>query len=249
MTSVSQILRQTRENKGILLDEVARRTYIKLPYLTALEEGRMDELPALVFVHGYIRQYAKLLGLNATELVHLFQQEVHHEAPSLVLAPARMMADNEADSRGQDGAASGRGYSNGSGYSAAPQPDGDELASEIISRVELSTERRVPAAARESLERTLPVTDEPAEEPASSSSSENVKQAQQQAQRIIDQAHQEAAMLRREAERYAHQVLAELEAEIGRALAIVRNGRQFIQQRRKTSGASSSPSFDVRSRT
>ncbi len=248
MTSVSQILRQTRENKGILLDEVARRTYIKLPYLRALEEGHLDELPAMVFVHGYIRQYAKLLGLNATELVHLFQQEVHHEAPPLVLAPARMMADNEADSSGQAGAANGRGYSNGTGFPAAQQPDGDELASEAISRVELSTERRIPAI-RESLERTIPLTYEPAEPHANGSSNEDVKQALQQAQRIVDQAQQEAAMLRREAERYAQQVLSELEAEIGRALAIVRNGRQFIQQRRKTTGSSSSPSFDVRSRT
>ena len=248
MTSVSQILRQTRENKGILLDEVARRTYIKLPYLRAIEEGHFDELPALVFVHGYIRQYAKLLGLNATELVHLFQQEVHHEAPPLVLAPARMMADNEADPGGQEGTANGRGYSNGNGFPAAPPPAGDELASEVMSRVELSAERRVPAV-RESLERTIPLTYEPDEPHSNGSSSEDIKQAQLQAQRIVDQAQQEAAMIRREAERYVHQVLAELEAEIGRALAIVRNGRQFIQQRRKTAGASSSPSFDVRSRS
>ena len=60
-----------------------------------------------------------------------------------------------------------------------------------------------------------------------------VRQAKMQAQQILTAAEREAHSMVRGAERYADDVLAELEAEIGKTLQIVRNGRQFLQSRRQ----------------
>src|SRR5690606_3386217 len=77
MTEICLLLKETRQKYGLSLEDVAQRTYIKLPYLEALEEGRMEALPAPVYTYGYIRQYAKLLGLDGGELVARFQQFEH----------------------------------------------------------------------------------------------------------------------------------------------------------------------------
>lgn len=72
---VSQILKETRQQQGLTLEEVAQQTYIKLPYLIALEEEQYDKLPAPVYTYGYIRQYAKLLKLDGAELVSQYQAQ------------------------------------------------------------------------------------------------------------------------------------------------------------------------------
>lgn len=129
MSSVSQILRHTREVKGITLDDVAQRTYIKLPYLVALEEGHIESLLAPVFVHGYIRQYARLLGLNAAELVQQYQGEVKSEHPKLASAPMLTTADAEIARLpvyAMAGESDGRGNGNGS-----PHPSGNGHTSRV----------------------------------------------------------------------------------------------------------------------
>lgn len=75
MNEVCSLLKETRQHHGLTLEEVAQRTYIKLPYLEALEEGILERLPAPVYTYGYIRQYAKLLGLDGSALVARFQQQ------------------------------------------------------------------------------------------------------------------------------------------------------------------------------
>jgi cytoskeleton protein RodZ len=58
-------LRAEREAKGISLDDIARVTKIQIRALERLEEARFDELPADVFVRGFIRNYARVVGLDA----------------------------------------------------------------------------------------------------------------------------------------------------------------------------------------
>jgi transcriptional regulator with XRE-family HTH domain len=55
-------LRALREGRGSSLDEVARATRVSVRQLDALEADRLDELPAPVFVRGFIRAYCQALG-------------------------------------------------------------------------------------------------------------------------------------------------------------------------------------------
>ena len=61
--------RQAREKKEISLDDVSSVTKISARMLQAIEEERFDQLPGGVFNKGFIRAYAKHLGLNAEEAV------------------------------------------------------------------------------------------------------------------------------------------------------------------------------------
>lgn len=61
--------RKAREKKNISLDDVSNVTKISARMLQAIEEERFDQLPGGVFNKGFIRAYAKHLGLNDEDAV------------------------------------------------------------------------------------------------------------------------------------------------------------------------------------
>jgi cytoskeleton protein RodZ len=63
-------LRRQRELREITLRDVADRTKISLRYLEAMEEDRFDLLPAPVFAKGFLREYARYVGLSPDEVVN-----------------------------------------------------------------------------------------------------------------------------------------------------------------------------------
>ncbi|MEW6439487.1 MAG: RodZ domain-containing protein [bacterium] len=69
MDTLGRYLRKARKEKGISLDEIAGITKINLRYLSSIEEGGHGLLPAEVFVVGFLRQYAQVVGLDPEEVV------------------------------------------------------------------------------------------------------------------------------------------------------------------------------------
>jgi len=61
--------RKARESKELSLDDVSNVTKISARMLQAIEEERFDQLPGGVFNKGFIRAYAKHLGLNSEDAV------------------------------------------------------------------------------------------------------------------------------------------------------------------------------------
>ncbi|HVV81912.1 MAG TPA: helix-turn-helix transcriptional regulator [Kofleriaceae bacterium] len=66
-TELSAWLVAGREAKGLSREQVAQITRIQARTIDRLEEGRFDELPADVFVRGFIRGYARCVGLSVEE--------------------------------------------------------------------------------------------------------------------------------------------------------------------------------------
>ncbi|MGF6112231.1 RodZ domain-containing protein [Pseudomonas frederiksbergensis] len=69
-----ETLRQARESNGWSLAEVALKLNLTVNSLGNLEAGAFDKLPGHTFARGYIRAYAKLLGMDQTVLVQQFDQ-------------------------------------------------------------------------------------------------------------------------------------------------------------------------------
>ncbi|MFN7939995.1 MAG: DUF4115 domain-containing protein [Thermoanaerobaculia bacterium] len=65
-------LRRQREARSISLREIADSTKISVRYLEALEQDRFDVLPAQVFVRGFLREYARFVGLDPDEAFNHF---------------------------------------------------------------------------------------------------------------------------------------------------------------------------------
>jgi cytoskeleton protein RodZ len=56
-------LRAAREQAGLTVDDVARELRLTVARIKALEEDRHDALAGMTYVRGYLRSYARLLGL------------------------------------------------------------------------------------------------------------------------------------------------------------------------------------------
>lgn len=60
-----QLLQRVREARGIPLVDIAQQTKIGVAHLRALESERWDQLPALVYLRGFVSAYARHLRLDA----------------------------------------------------------------------------------------------------------------------------------------------------------------------------------------
>ncbi len=68
-------LRAARQRIGWTLPEVAANLRIRLPYLEAIEAGRLEALPGNAYAVGFLRSYSTFLGLDAAEVARRFRAE------------------------------------------------------------------------------------------------------------------------------------------------------------------------------
>lgn len=69
LTGIGRILAQAREQAGLSTDEAAARMRLSVRQVEALESGNVEALPGPAFVRGFIRNYAKLLQVDAQPLL------------------------------------------------------------------------------------------------------------------------------------------------------------------------------------
>jgi cytoskeleton protein RodZ len=68
-------LRLARERLGWTLPSVAAQLRIRLPFLEAIEEGRLGDLPGNAYAVGFLRTYAGAVGLDPDEISRRFRAE------------------------------------------------------------------------------------------------------------------------------------------------------------------------------
>ena len=72
---LGDLLRETREQKKLSLEDVEQGTNIRKLYIKSIEDGDYDKLPGEVFLKGFIKTYGKFLGLNSLELIEQYKKE------------------------------------------------------------------------------------------------------------------------------------------------------------------------------
>jgi cytoskeleton protein RodZ len=68
-------LRVARERLGWELPAMAAHLRIRLPYLEAIEAGRVHDLPGTAYALGFVRTYAQAVGLDTPEIAQRFRAE------------------------------------------------------------------------------------------------------------------------------------------------------------------------------
>ncbi|TGE32251.1 helix-turn-helix domain-containing protein [Desulfosporosinus sp. Sb-LF] len=84
------MLRVAREEKEWSLTYTEEITKIRVRYIQALEAEEYGVLPGTTYAKGYLRTYAKQLGLNPDEIIALFNESITSE-PALVLEKSQMV--------------------------------------------------------------------------------------------------------------------------------------------------------------
>jgi flagellar biosynthesis protein FlhG len=67
-------LREERQRRGLTLESIVEKSKIRPTYLQAIEEERFGDLPAAVFVRGFLREYARCLGAPGDDVTRLYMK-------------------------------------------------------------------------------------------------------------------------------------------------------------------------------
>lgn len=79
--AAGSLLAQTREELELTISDVARHLKISPAQVEALESGAYERLPGRVFVRGFLRNYAKLLGVDPQPLLKGIEHEIPQPEP------------------------------------------------------------------------------------------------------------------------------------------------------------------------
>lgn len=82
MESIGAKLQNARRDRGISFEQAQRDTHIARHFLEAIEEERFDDFPGEAYFLGFLRNYAKYLGLDGHELVNIYRNIKIQEQPA-----------------------------------------------------------------------------------------------------------------------------------------------------------------------
>ena len=81
MGSFGDRLRKEREERGITLDDISLTTKIGTRLLRALEEEKFDQLPGGIFNKGFVRAYARHIGVDEDQAVADYMTAISANQP------------------------------------------------------------------------------------------------------------------------------------------------------------------------
>lgn len=94
MVRAGERLYEERIKRGYTLEEVSKATKIRSSFLSDIEKGEYKKLPSGTYAHGFVRNYAKFLGLPEDELLALFKREYDEEKFLKVLPEGLLRKDD-----------------------------------------------------------------------------------------------------------------------------------------------------------
>ncbi len=89
--SVGALLKRERERLGLSREQITEMTRMRTQVVEDIENEAWGSLPPSVFVRGFLRSYAKVLGLSQDTVIDLYRKLVPPESPGLEprLEPSR----------------------------------------------------------------------------------------------------------------------------------------------------------------
>jgi cytoskeleton protein RodZ len=94
-TPIGETLRRAREERGLSFGDAAERTCIRERYLRALEDEQFDVLGEDVYAKGFLRNYAKALGLDPAPLLDTYRAEYEHPPPDEAALTGQVLQGEE----------------------------------------------------------------------------------------------------------------------------------------------------------
>lgn len=158
MRELGEYLRREREARGISLDEIQEITKIRVRYLEAIERGEFADIPGETYVRGFLRNYARAVGLDGQAVLERYK--TGREAAARAEATARAEAAEAA-------AEAARRKEAGPEPEAPPGPQspGEPATAAVSTRAALSELLRAIEVRRTSARVDDAVDSEPAAKP------------------------------------------------------------------------------------
>lgn len=75
MLTVGDILRNTREKKGIILADVERQIRVREKFLKEIENNNWNSFSSKIYITGIIKNYSQYLGLDSRKILAFFRRD------------------------------------------------------------------------------------------------------------------------------------------------------------------------------
>jgi cytoskeletal protein RodZ len=85
-TSIGELLRLKREEKGLNLKTISQQTKIHMGLLEHLENNQLDKLPSKTYVRGFVKSTAKILGIDQETALNILELTYNQDHKSKPLA-------------------------------------------------------------------------------------------------------------------------------------------------------------------
>jgi cytoskeleton protein RodZ len=80
-----EIFKKKREESGLNINEIAELLKIKADYLASIENDLFEKLPVEVYTKGYIRCYAKYLGVDPEPVMQYYTEHLSHPKATTIM--------------------------------------------------------------------------------------------------------------------------------------------------------------------
>tara|TARA_R110002072_G_scaffold39236_1_gene112833 strand:+ start:3932 stop:4849 length:918 start_codon:yes stop_codon:yes gene_type:complete len=78
------LLRTQREKQGLSAQEIAKRTHLDIKIVESIEQDSDEGMPAATYVRGYLRSYAKIVGVDPDHIITLYNSDSPQPPPEIL---------------------------------------------------------------------------------------------------------------------------------------------------------------------
>ncbi len=79
-----QLLRLQREKQGLSAQEIAKQIHLDIKIIEAIENDNSEVMPSAIYVRGYLRSYAKIVGADADKVIELYNADSPPAVPEIL---------------------------------------------------------------------------------------------------------------------------------------------------------------------
>ncbi len=88
--TIGEILKSSREEQGLSLEEISLLTKVNIKYLLAIEADNWDVLPSTVQQKGFVRSYARILEIDPVPLLGQLRSVIQHDDLNIEPVPLKV---------------------------------------------------------------------------------------------------------------------------------------------------------------
>lgn len=85
MKTVGQLLKETRTEKGLTVDQVAKATKIQKRFIEALESDEFKLIESQAYTIGFVKNYSEFLGLNSRHTLAFLRRQTREVSKTALL--------------------------------------------------------------------------------------------------------------------------------------------------------------------
>ena len=97
LRTIGALLKERRKERKLTLGQISEITKIRSEYLKALEESNYDSFPSEVYLKGFLKNYAKFLGINTERALAMYRRERDFKKNEPTISMSKKIMDKSVD--------------------------------------------------------------------------------------------------------------------------------------------------------